>query len=232
MNQSEQASVTRGRAWPFVAPFALFVGLLALEPALADLFAGAFDPRWLYGIRCAATAALLLALWPRYARLPGVRDARRTGAGAWAAAVVVGVAVLAVWVLLDEPPFVLGAGDGFDPRVGGRVAFGFAATRLAGAALVVPLTEELFWRSFLMRWLEDPAFLDVAPSRVGWKALALTSAIFALEHRLWLAGLIAGVAYGELYRRTESLRLTVLAHAVTNGLLGAFVLATGRWEFW
>ena len=30
------------------------------------------------------------------------------------------------------------------------------AVRIFGAALVVPVMEELFWRSFLMRWIESP----------------------------------------------------------------------------
>jgi hypothetical protein len=83
-----------------------------------------------------------------------------------------------------------------------------------------------------MRWLERPRFLDVDPRTVGLAPLLISSAVFALEHRLWFAGLLAGLAYGHLYRHTGSLRAAVLAHAITNGLLGAWVLGTASWDFW
>jgi hypothetical protein len=106
------------------------------------------------------------------------------------------------------------------------------AFRIAGAALVVPLMEELFWRSFLQRWVQQHDFLALDPARIGLKALLIASALFAVEHLQWLAGLVAGLAYGWLYIRTRNLWAPIVAHAVTNGLLGADVVATGRWSFW
>jgi len=104
--------------------------------------------------------------------------------------------------------------------------------RLAGAALAVPVMEELFWRSFAMRWFQDHDFLKVAPARVGLKALGISAVLFALEHHLWFAGLLAGLAYGWLYIRTGNLWVPILSHAVTNGVLGAWILYTQSWEFW
>ena len=217
-------------AWPRILPFAVFVILLGAEPYLAELVDPVLDARWLYAIRSGVTALVLTALWRYYAEL---RREERPGAAAWALAVAAGVAVFALWILLDFAPLVTGAAeDPFDPRVNGALHPGFALSRLAGAALVVPIIEELFWRSFLMRWLERPRFLRVDPGEVGWRPLVLTSAVFAVEHRLWFAGLLAGLAYGELYRRTRSLRVVVLAHAITNALLGLYVLRTGSWGFW
>lgn len=216
-------------ALPRVAPFAVFIVLLAAQPLLAPVVGHAFDPRWLYAVRALVTGALLLLFWRRYVEL---RNAPPVRAPAWLAGLAVGIVVFLLWIALDFPPLVTGAGSGYDPRVGGAIHPGLALTRLAGAALVVPAMEELFWRSFLMRWVQGQRFLDVDPARVGWKGLLITSAVFALEHRLWLAGLLAGLAYGELYRRTRNLWVAILAHAVTNGLLGAWVLATGSWTFW
>ena len=107
-----------------------------------------------------------------------------------------------------------------------------ACVRLAGAALVVPVMEELFWRSFVMRWIHQPDFLKVAPAESGLKALAISSVLFALEHHLWFAGLLAGLAYGWLYMRSGNLWVPTLSHAVTNGVLGIWVLHTGSWQFW
>ncbi len=213
--------------WPRVLPFALFIALMALEPVVGPALG--VDERWLYAVRSAVTAVVMLLLLRRYEEL---RDGPRVGAAAWGAAVAVGVGVFVIWILLDFPPFVVGESDGFDPRVDGRIHAGLALTRLAGSALVVPVMEELFWRSFILRWIERTRFLDVDPRSVGWKALLFSSAVFAMEHRLWLAGLLAGLAYGLLYRRTGSLWVAIAAHAVTNGALGVWVLLRGAWGFW
>lgn len=225
-----ESEAPQSRGWPRVVPFAVFIGLMVAEPYLAEALEPILDPRWLYGIRAAITGGVLLGLWRHYREL---RVAGRVGVQAWVLGAIAGAAVCALWVALDFPPLVTGENEGpFDPRVGGTVHPGFALTRLAGAALVVPVMEELFWRSFLMRWLEKPRFLEVDPVDVGWKPLVMTSAVFALEHRLWFAGLLAGLVYGELYRRTGSLWVAILAHAVTNAALGVYVLVTGNWGFW
>jgi uncharacterized protein len=104
--------------------------------------------------------------------------------------------------------------------------------RLAGAALLVPLLEELFWRSFLMRWVQQPVFESLAPARVGLRAVVITTFLFMLAHTLWLAAILAGLAYAWLYIRTGRLWTAVIAHAVTNGALGAWVVMTGNWQFW
>ena len=49
---------------------------------------------------------------------------------------------------------------------------------------------------------------------------------------MWLAAIGAGLAYAWLYIHTEKRWVAVIAHAVTNGILGAWVLATGNWQFW
>ena len=74
--------------------------------------------------------------------------------------------------------------------------------------------------------------MTLDPARIGLKALFIASALFAVEHLQWLAGLVAGLAYGWLYIRTRNLWAPIIAHAVTNGALGAYVVATGRWSFW
>jgi CAAX prenyl protease-like protein len=92
--------------------------------------------------------------------------------------------------------------------------------------------EELFWRSFLMRWIDTPAFESVEPSQVSIKSLILTSVLFGLEHNLWLAGVLAGLAYSALYMRHGTIWSPILAHAVTNGLLGMWVVVTSSWSYW
>lgn len=92
--------------------------------------------------------------------------------------------------------------------------------------------EELFWRSFVQRWVQTPDFLALDPAQIGLKALLIASALFAIEHTQWLAGLIAGLAYGWLYISTRNLWSPIVAHAVTNGVLGIYAVTTHQWRFW
>jgi len=210
-------------------PFGLFIALMVLEPRLEGVLPAGFDARWLYGVRVGLVLLALVILWRHYNELREGPPATKTD---WALGLALGVGVFVLWINLDFKPLALTPGEGFDPRVDGRVDLGLAAVRIAGAALVVPVMEELFWRSFIMRWLQKPAFLSEAPSSVGWKALLISSALFASEHRLWFAGLLAGLAYGWLYKRSGNLWVPTVSHAVTNALLGIYVLATGMWMYW
>ena len=210
-------------------PFGLYIALLVLEGLLPDWLPD-FDVRWLYPVKAGLVALALALLWRHYTEL-------RT----WGLplrhlllSVAVGVVVLILWVNLDAGWMLLGEpGAGYNQTdEAGRIDWMLVAFRIAGAALVVPIMEELFWRSFVQRWVQQPDFLNLHPARMGLKALLIASALFAVEHLQWLAGLIAGLAYGWLYIRTRTLWAPIVAHAVTNGALGAYVVDTGQWSFW
>ena len=83
-----------------------------------------------------------------------------------------------------------------------------------------------------MRWIEAATFEGVDPRRVGLKAIVLSTFVFTLAHTLWLAAIVAGLAYALLYVRTGKLWVAVIAHAVTNGALGVWVVFTGNWGYW
>lgn len=210
-------------------PFALFIGIMIIDPYLQGILPSGVDGGWLYGLRAAAALVCLACFWGHYTEL---RNGPPVSPGAWTMALGIGAAVFVLWVNLDFPPLALAAGEGFDPRRNGSLNPGLVAMRLAGAGLVVPVMEELFWRSFILRWLQRPAFLLVDPRTVGFRALMVSSFVFAAEHRLWFAGLLAGLAYAWVYRKTGNLWVPIVAHAVTNGLLGVYVLATGSWTLW
>lgn len=208
-------------------PFLVFIGFMLLEAILAPLLP--LDPRWLYGIRSLLVAGLLAVLWRHYGEL---RNPEPASGVAWAYGVGLGVLVFLLWISLDLKPLAFSADEGFDPTVGGRLHPGFVITRLAGAALVVPVMEELFWRSFILRWLQKNTFLRVDPQSLRWSPILISSLLFASEHRLWFAGLLAGLAYAWLYKRSGNLWVPVASHALTNALLGVYVLATASWRFW
>ncbi len=114
----------------------------------------------------------------------------------------------------------------------GALIWPLVAVRWIGATLMVPVMEELFWRSFLMRWIQRSGFTNVDPRQVGPRALVLSTFLFVLAHTMWLAAAIAGLAYALVYVRTGKLWLSIIAHAVTNGALGIWVVYRQQWQFW
>ena len=109
----------------------------------------------------------------------------------------------------------------------------FLLFRVGGSVLLVPVVEELFWRAWLMRRLISARFQSVPLGTYAAGAFWITAALFASEHGpYWDVGLAAGVAYNWWMVRTRSLGDCILAHAVTNACLAAFVLVSGRWEYW
>jgi uncharacterized protein len=216
------------------APFAVFIALLALRGALPNLSNEGFlglDPRWIYGAEVLLVGSLLAWFWRDYGELvqqtlPDMREILL--------AVAVGLLVFGLWIQLDAPWMLLGEPSApFVPLdVQGRLVWPLVVTRWVGASILVPVMEELFWRSFLMRWIQSPQFEAVVPQRVGLKAIVLSTFVFMLAHTLWLAAIMAGLAYALLYVRTGKLWVPVLAHAITNGALGVWVVATGQWQFW
>lgn len=215
------------RVWPF----AVFMLLLQLRGWAPVDGSWGIDPRWIYGLSVGVVGALLLYWRREYGELsaqlrPSWPEVRL--------AIAVGLAVFVLWIQLDAPWMQLAApAASYTPLdAQGAVIWPLVVVRWIGAALLVPVMEELFWRSFLMRWFQHETFQGVAPQQVGVRAVVLSTFVFMLAHTLWLAAIVAGLAYAWLYRRTGKLWVAVIAHAVTNGALGIWVVATGRWAFW
>ena len=221
-------TTARQQSWRYVAPFATFLILLGL----GDL-AGA-GPQVAYPGRVIASA---LALWWCARHLLSWKPSRP-----WASTLT-GVAVFVVWIapeliwpgyrelwLFRNP--LTGAARSTAPH-GLRADVVFLLFRVAGSTLLVPIVEELFWRAWLMRWLISPQFAGVPLGTYAARAFWLTAVLFAAEHGpYWDVGLAAGVIYNGWMVRTRNLADCILAHAVTNGCLAAYVLGAGAWQYW
>ena len=100
--------------------------------------------------------------------------------------------------------------------------------------VVVPLVEEIFWRGFLLRYLINERFTTVAIGSFSWLSFAVVTVLFGFSHSRadWVAAVICGALYNLVAYRTRSLASCVVAHAVTNCLLGLWVMQTRQWGFW
>jgi uncharacterized protein len=218
---------------PYVAPMFAYVAASGLESYLPQVD-GRVHPVW-YPLAYAAKLAVVMILaWYYRATWRDLRPRPRP-AGA-VLAVLCGVVVWALWIGLEGhyPTFgFLGKRSGFDPTpLAAGPRWAFILLRLFGLVVVVPVIEELFWRSFLLRWLIDPEFGRVEIGRVTPLAAVLSSVFFALVHPEWLPALLTGLLWAGLLWKTRSLSACVLSHATANLALGLYVLATADWRYW
>ena len=218
----------RETAGRYVLPFIVFIAFLAMRNVAA------LPVRLDYALQPIVVGAVL-ALYSR----PVIRLRPRR----WAATAVLGAAVFLIWVGPDllfphYRQYWL-----FQNSVTGAVRSSLPAHlrsdpvvlafRVLRAAVVVPIVEELFWRGWLMRWLIETDFCRVRFGSYTPLSFWITALMFASEHGpYWDVGLIAGVLYNWWAIRTKSLADCILAHAVTNAALCAWVIVAGRWEYW
>lgn len=229
--------LAKGGALPRVLPFAVFMFFIGIEE-IGGLLSGrgivrydAAQLTFLYPMRALLAGLVLLLFKPRYdeLRLNDLGMLRST-----AVSIITGIVVFLLWITMDWPFATLGTPHGFDPAVfNNRLVTALLITsRLAGAVIIVPVMEELFWRSFLLRYIIHADFRRISIGQFSLPAFVLTTILFGLEHNLYLAGMAAGAAYTLLLYYTKSIAHCILAHAVTNCALGVYVLSTGQWRFW
>jgi CAAX prenyl protease-like protein len=215
----------RARIYPFIG----FILLLACEPLLASgLTWLGLNTQPTYLLRTLAAGALLVYYRRDYSELSLAPSFNQV-----VIALLSGLLVFALWIL-PYPEWLGGDVTGAEKAMPMDTAMDifWLVCRWSGSALVVPLIEELFWRAYLMRRLEHTDFMSVSPATVSTYAVVVSSVLFAVEHQLWFAGLLAGLVYAWLYRRFQVLWVPVFAHMVTNAVLGAWVVAGGHWQYW
>ena len=216
---------------PRVIPFAIYILFQVVGNTIAQLFDGfSIDVRWLYLVKIISVIIALAYFWHRYDELrikPSTQDFVYAG--------VAGMIVFVIWIF-PYPSWLASGREvaGINPMLEQMTLQNilWMTTRVLGATLIVSVMEELFWRSFIMRWFDNKDFLVVDPGKITAFAYIGSACLFALEHHLWLAGLFAGLVYGELYKTYKNIWIPIFAHAVTNGMLGIWVVLTGNWQYW
>lgn len=220
-----------------ILPFALFMGFILLQEIGTGLmgWGGTLPDRrmlmFLYPARAVVVGTLLFLLRRHYSEID-LRDLLNPGSAL--AAVGTGLVVFVLWVNMDWSRGAMGAGVGFDPTLfqpgwERTVMIGF---RMAGLVIVVAVMEELFWRSFFLRWLINSDFEMIPLGMFTWGSFIGTAVLFGLEHTMILAGIVAGLFYNLLLYYRKSISCCILSHAVTNFALCIYILNTRSYHLW
>jgi CAAX prenyl protease-like protein len=152
-------------------------------------------------------------------------------------AIGVGLVVFVIWV---SPQMLFGQPrrlEGFDPMVfaGDPAAYWMTVlARFARLVIVVPLIEEIFWRGFLQRYLIEERFETVPIGKythVSFWGVVL-GFMFIHAPADYPAAAITGALYGWLTVKTKTMLAPIVAHAVTNLVLGIYIMKTAQWGFW
>lgn len=209
-------------AYARVAPFVIFLSL-----TYAPLFLEGNSRFWCY------LAKMLVCAWIIWEMRPFVLEMRWKFS--WEA-FIVGLLVFIMWVGIDAfYPHPKQSGPDWNPHVvfgqNSSVAWGLIVMRILGMTFVVPPIEEAFWRSFLYRWFVKTDFQNMPFHRFHLTSFVVTAALFGSEHFQWLAGILCGFAYQWLVIRKDRLGDAMTAHAITNFLLGVWVVWQGDWKF-
>jgi CAAX prenyl protease-like protein len=215
----------RHPAVPYILPFLIFIALLALQQIVPV-------PAW---VRFAVSMAAILLV---------SRPALRGGPSKPFLSILVGVAVFFIWIAPDLISPAWHHSILFDNAVVGHPAGNtppasksdpiFLLFRIAISVMAVPILEELFWRGWLMRWIIDAHHFEKVPlGAYTPAAFWLVAILFASEHgSFWDVGLLAGLVFNWWMVRTRNLWDCILAHAVTNAILAAYVIGAGQWQYW
>jgi len=221
--------------WPYLLPMGAFLGSVEIANRAPETAQPA-----LLALKVALPAGLLLYFAARghYGELRGYPG----GARAVLADVLVGLAGAVVWMapyVLFEPAHAWATADpdaAFDPgHLGPDLVWLAVGLRAPGYALVTPFMEELFMRSWLMRYVDvldrRADFRDVPIARFTWRSFLVVIVFFHFTHVFWEWPVMLLWAVGTqlwFYHRGH-LAPIVLVHAVTNGtILAAAALGSGR----
>ena len=214
------ARSTENPTAPYLAPFLAILAAAMISRAASSGF------ERLYPLRFFAAAGVLWFYRRKYAALDW-----KFG---WNAAAT-GALVFAMWMGLDWARGG-GVGAGIASGLSGLSAparAGWLTFRTLAAVVTVPIAEELAFRGFLMRRLVSADFESVDWRRFGFFPVLISSVAFGVLHGdRWLAGTIAGVLYAAALHWRGRIGDAVVAHAVTNALLAAWVLTSGNWGLW
>jgi CAAX prenyl protease-like protein len=196
---------------------------------------------YVYTLKIILTSLAMLWVWPGYRQFPWKVSGLAVLVGAVGAVLWVGINKGQQYV---DPGFLtewglgsltkLGARSGFNPldqlRDEPAWAWMFLVIRFFGLVIVVPIIEEFFLRGFLMRYFIHIDWWTVPFATVTPVALLIGTGVPMLMHpQEMIAAFVWFSMVTWLMIRTKNIWDCVVAHAVTNLLMGLWVVFSGDW---
>lgn len=232
----------------FIGPFLVFMLLNSLEPTptksgglgmIGLSIPYAYYP-WVYTVKVVLVTLSIILVAPSYRQFP-------FKVSGWA--VLVGVVGVVVWVGICklniernvlsavglEKLVDMGERSGYNPfeEISSSTgAWAFLAVRFFGLVAVVAVIEEFFLRGFLMRYFIKRDWWKAPIGQFEATAVVVATVFPMLMHPGEL--LAAGVWFSMmtwLVIRTKNIWDCVIAHGITNLLLGVYVVYSGDWYF-
>jgi len=149
-----------------------------------------------------------------------------------------------VWGLTEDPDGwmkrlgVAARKEGFDPGIFQSPLAYWAALvmRFIRAAVIVALVEEIFWRGFLMRFINDwdGDYWKQPFGKASWISYLVVTGLFIAAHgSLDYAGaLVYGTLTYLLCIWSKNLGACVIMHGTANFLMGLYIMNTGKYGLW
>jgi len=218
----------------YLLPFAAFMVLTACEGL--DVFRDYYS--YFYTTKIAVVFGLCFVFRKQYPRFSSVGTL-------WG--VLYGIVGFGLWIglchlnlerhIVGWLPSWLYSADrvAYDPfssidTVAGQ--WSFWSIRMLGLSVVVPVMEEIFWRGFLIRFLISEDFEKVPFEKFTAFSFWGVTLLFTAAHPELLAALAWCAGMNVLLYKTKNLSACVVAHGVTNFMLGIYILQSGHWELW
>jgi len=228
---SAQGSTNWRKLIAFTLPMAVFILLLGATGVLRNAegsFWQSAPEYWIYPLQTIVCGALLLWFW---------RDYEFSTPRQIVLALLIGVVVCGLWIAPQQFFGFEARRVGFDVDVfrdQPALYWSTVSLRFLRLVVVVPLIEEIFWRGFLLRYLVNERFSAVPFGTFSWISFAVVTLAFGFSHSRadWVVAIVTGALYNIVAYRSKSLASCVIAHATTNLLLGAWIMATKQWGFW
>jgi hypothetical protein len=242
----------RSAAVAFAAPFVVFMLLLEVGKTFrienSELpWWRQYPEQWVYPLQAIVCLGLILLFRRQYPKWSTQGFGLAIGAG------VSGIVLWLIPPILHAWTGIGGEGSwlrflGFRPRLEGFDPYLFGDSlgewpvlvtvvlRFLRLVVVVALVEEIFWRGFLMRWIQTQGadWSKLTLEKCGWLSVLATAGAFALAHAGpdTLVALLYGLLAGWVAIRTGNLWAVVIMHATANLALGIFIMGTEWWGLW
>lgn len=228
----------------FCLPLVLFFLVPGIVPHESVEGPGGIEAQgflWMTAIRVLVMAAAIVVFWKITSRqFPLQIDLWGPVVGVLGGVLWIGICALGIeqtlLVMIGLSEDALGARTGVNPfELYGEdsTRLAFLVARFSLLVVCVPIAEEFFLRGFFMRAVDSSDWEELSLGKMGWTGLAAGTVYGMLTHPSeFVAAAVWFSLVTVLMVRTGKFWNCVLAHAITNAMLGVYILRSGHWELW